>query len=190
MAERIWDKFLTDRDKQVFATSGYGAEAGGGKKPALLVIDVNYAFCGERSEPILDSIKKWRTSCGEDAWEALPHIRKLIDKCHAKGIPVIYTTGTIREDGWDKGSWAWKSSRSNEDVATAAPDARDTNRDGNDIMDEIAPSAQDIVIRKIKPSAFYGTQSANIDRVIQSLQANILCRKCCRNQKKIEVETY
>ena len=57
-------------------------------------------------------------------------------------------------------------------------------------MDEIAPSAQDIFIRKIKPSAFYGTQSANIDRVIQSLQANILCRKCCRNQKKIEVETY
>ena len=62
--------------------------------------------------------------------------------------------------------------------------------DGNDIMDKIVPSAQDIVIRKIKPSAFYGTQSANIDRVIQSLQANILCRKCCRNQKKIEVETY
>jgi nicotinamidase-related amidase len=28
---------------------------------------------------------------------------------------------------------------------------------GNDIMDEIVPSAQDIVIRKIKPSAFYGT---------------------------------
>ncbi len=72
MAERIWDKFLTDRDKQVFATSSYGAEAGGGKKTALLVIHVNYAFCGERSEPILDSIKKWRTSCGEDAWEALP----------------------------------------------------------------------------------------------------------------------
>ena len=157
MAERIWDKFLTDRDKQVFATSGYGAKAGGGKKPALLIIDVNYAFCGERSEPILESIKKWRTSCGEDAWEALPHIRKLIDKGHAKGIPVIYTTGTVRDDGWDKGSWAWKSSRANEDVAAAAADARDTNRNGNDIMDEIAPSEQDIVIRKIKPSAFYGT---------------------------------
>ncbi|MGY9020975.1 MAG: hypothetical protein ACKVHX_16125 [Alphaproteobacteria bacterium] len=61
---------------------------------------------------------------------------------------------------------------------------------GNDIMDEIVPSAQDIVIRKIKPSAFYGTKSINIDHVIQSLQANILCRKCCRNQKNIEVETY
>ena len=157
MAERIWDRFLTEQDKAVFATSGYGAKAGGGKKPALLIIDVNYAFCGERPEPILESIRKWRTSCGEDAWQSLPHIRKLIDKCHEKGIPVIYTTGTVRDDGWDKGSWAWKSSRTTEDVATGAPEARDTNRDGNDIMDEIAPSPRDIVIRKLKPSAFFGT---------------------------------
>ena len=157
MAERIWDRFLTERDKAVFADSGYGAKAGGGKKPALLIIDVNYAFCGERPEPILESIRKWRTSCGEDAWESLPHIRKLIDRCHEKGIPVIYTTGTVRDDGWDKGSWAWKSSRTEEDVATGAPEARDSNRDGNDIMDEIAPGPQDIVIRKIKPSAFFGT---------------------------------
>ena len=26
MSERIWDKFLTDEDKAVFATSGYGAQ--------------------------------------------------------------------------------------------------------------------------------------------------------------------
>ena len=157
MAERIWDKFLTERDKQVFAQSGFGALAGGGKKPALLIIDVNYNFCGEQREPILESIKKWRTSCGEDAWDALPHIRRLIDRCHEKGIPVIYTTGTVRDDGWDKGSWAWKSSRSNEDVASGKPAARETNRDGNDIMDEIAPGPRDIVIRKLKPSAFSGT---------------------------------
>jgi len=157
MTERIWDKFLTERDKQVFATSGYGALAGPGKKPALLIIDVNYNFCGEQREPILESIKKWRTSCGEDAWDALPHIRRLIDRCHEKGIPVIYTTGTVRDDGWDKGSWAWKSSRSDEDVASAKPAVRETNRDGNDIMDEIAPEPQDIVIRKLKPSAFSGT---------------------------------
>ena len=155
MAERIWDKFLTDRDKQVFAASGYGAIAGGGKKPALLIIDVNYAFCGDKPAPILESIKEWRTSCGADAWQSLPVIRKLIDECHAKKIPVIYTTGTLRADGWDKGSWAWKSSRTNEDVA--APPERKSNRDGNEIMDEIAPEPQDIVIRKIKPSAFFGT---------------------------------
>jgi maleamate amidohydrolase len=151
----IWDDFLTDRDKQVFANGGFGAKSGLGKSPALLVIDVSYNFCGDRREPILDSIKRFRNSCGEDAWDALPHIRKLIDKCHAKGIPVIYSTGTVRSDGWDAGGWAWKNGRSNEDVGNTA--AEGFNRDGNDIMDEIAPGPRDIVIRKHKPSAFHGT---------------------------------
>ena len=48
MSEPIWNKFLTERDKAVFATSGYGARGGFGKRPALLIIDVNYAFCDER----------------------------------------------------------------------------------------------------------------------------------------------
>jgi hypothetical protein len=53
MNERIWDKFLTERDRAVFAAGGFGARAGFGKRPALLVIDVNWAFCGERPEPLL-----------------------------------------------------------------------------------------------------------------------------------------
>ena len=80
---------------------------------------------------------------------------KLGIKCHEKNIPVIYTTGTVREDGWDSGGWAWKNNRTDEDVTT--PNATGFNRDGNEIMDQIAPSAQDIVIYKHKPSAFSGT---------------------------------
>ena len=48
MSEPIWNQFLTERDKAVFGNSGYGARDGFGKRPALLVIDVNYAFCDER----------------------------------------------------------------------------------------------------------------------------------------------
>jgi maleamate amidohydrolase len=151
----IWDEFLTERDKKVFGHGGFGARAGFGERPALLVIDVSYNFCGDRREPILDSIKKFHNSCGEDAWDALPHLRALIDKSHEKKIPVIYTTGTTREDGWDAGGWAWKNDRTGEDVT--APNASGFNRDGNEIMDEIAPSPQDIVIHKHKPSAFSGT---------------------------------
>ncbi len=158
MSESVWDRFLTERDKKVFATGGFGAKAGGGRRPALLIIDVNYNFCGDRPEPILESIKRFRNSCGEDAWEALPHIRRLIDRCRDKGIPVIYTTGTVRGDGWDAGGWAWKNSRTSEDVE--APAIAGFNRDGNDIMDEIAPGPRDIVIRKHKPSAFFGTPLA------------------------------
>ena len=155
MAEQIWDKFLTERDKQVFATSGYGARAGFGKKPALLVIDVNYNFCGDKNEPILESIKRYRNSCGEDAWDALPVIRKLIDACHDNTVPVIFSTGTVRADGWDRGGWDWKNSRNAEDAAPPAD--RASNRDGNDIMDEIAPQPHDLVIEKLKPSVFHGT---------------------------------
>ena len=153
MSEPIWNKFLTERDKAVFAASGYGARGGFGKRPALLVIDVNYAFCDERPMPILESIKRWRNSCGEDAWTALPYIRSLIDKCHDKGVPVMYTTGVRRDDNWDSGSWTWKNGRSDEDMASKPA----TNVDGNEIVAEIAPQPQDLVVLKQKPSGFFGS---------------------------------
>src|SRR5258707_275298 len=93
MSEPIWNKFLTERDKAVFESSGYGARGGFGKRPALLIIDVNYAFCDERPMPILESIKRWRNSCGEDAWVAMPYLKALIDKARAKGIPVSTRPG-------------------------------------------------------------------------------------------------
>jgi maleamate amidohydrolase len=152
MSEPIWNPFLTERDKAVFATSGYGARAGFGKRPALLIIDVNYAFCGDKREPILESIKKWRNSCGEDAWDALPVLAKLIETARARELPVIYTTGIRREDNWDSGSWRWKNSRNGE-----KPVLRTSNHDGNEIMPQIEPGPRDIVVRKQKPSGFFGT---------------------------------
>jgi hypothetical protein len=53
------------------STSGYGSHGGFGKKPALLVIDVSYGFTGDKPEPILDSIKQWRNSCGAESWTAI-----------------------------------------------------------------------------------------------------------------------
>ena len=120
MTQRIWDSFLTERDRLVFAASGYGALQGFGQRPALLVIDVNYFFCGDRPEPILESIKRWRNSCGEDAWPAIKVIRRLIDTAREKGVPVIYTTGTARPDLWNRGSWLWTNSRAGEDTAVVA----------------------------------------------------------------------
>ena len=152
MTERIWDKFLTERDKTVFAAGGFGARAGFGKRPALLVIDVNWAFCGECPEPILESIKRWRTSCGDESWVALEYIRSLIEAARAKGLPVIYTTGERRPDNWDAGSWRWKSMRGDE----ASGSVHD-GIDGNEIVAMIAPGPKDIVIKKQKPSGFFGT---------------------------------
>jgi maleamate amidohydrolase len=161
MSEPIWNKFLTERDKAVFAAGGFGARAGFGKRPALLVIDVNWAFCGERPEPILESVKRWRTSCGEDAWVALPYIRQLIDKAHGKGLPVVYTTGEGRADKWDRGSWGWKSSRADETGGAAPAGTNAPPVDGNEIVAMIAPGPKDIVVKKQKPSGFFGTNLAS-----------------------------
>ena len=164
--ERVWDRFLTERDKLVFMAAGYDAIADWGKRPALLVIDVNYAFSGEAPLPILESIKKWRNSCGEDAWVAMPVLQRLIEASRAKGVPVIYTTGTSRPDRWNRGGWLWKNRRGGE--MPLIENNTKAGLDGNVIVDEIAPAPQDIVIRKEKASGFSGTPLASYLQLLQA----------------------
>src|SRR5881398_3895898 len=73
-----WDDVLTQRDQQVFALSGYGKRGGFGQRPAVLVIDVNYNFVGDKPEPILESVKRFRNSCGAEGWEGVHRIRELL----------------------------------------------------------------------------------------------------------------
>ncbi len=153
MSKRIWDKYLTKRDKLVFEAAGYGARGEFGKRPALLIVDVNYGFVGEKPEPILESVKRWMNSCGEEGWLAVAVIKKLLQAARAKGLPVIYTTGVRRQDGWDQGAWAFKNSRVKTDYMGLASNKLRSNV----IVPDIAPGPKDIVIGKQKPSAFYGT---------------------------------
>lgn len=155
MTEPIWNRYLTERDKEVCLSTGYGSRQGFGKRPTLLVIDVNYAFCDERPTPILESVRRWHNSCGEDAWIAIPFIRSLIDRARNKGIPIIYTTAEFRADNWDAGSWGWKNSRSGENVLNNG------SSHGFEIIAEIRPGPKDIVIYKKKPSSFFGTDLAS-----------------------------
>ncbi|HWI38410.1 MAG TPA: isochorismatase family protein [Burkholderiales bacterium] len=152
MSEPIWNQFLTERDKQVFASGGFGSRQGFGKRPAILVVDMNYNFCGDKPEPILESIKRWRNSCGLEAWEGIAAIKRLLAAGRAKGLPVIYTTGIRRADNWDAGGWAWKNKRT-----TERQKAQTTGEIGDTIVPEIGPQPQDIIIYKQKPSAFFGT---------------------------------
>lgn len=164
MSTPIWDKFLTEQDKAVFAASGYRRRGGFGQRPALIVVDVNRGFCGDQSEPILESIKTWKNSCGEAAWEAMPYIRRLLDMAHERGIPVIYTTGFTREDGWDMGGWRWKNARNSPLSGNVAPSAP---AGANDIVAAIAPIDTDIVVLKQKPSGFFGTNLSSYLTLLQ-----------------------
>jgi maleamate amidohydrolase len=146
-----WDDILTVRDKEVFSLSGYGKRAGFGQRPAVLVIDVNYNFVGDQPEPILDSVKRFRNSCGAEGWEGVRHIGKLLAECRKKHLPIFYTTGhDDRSNAVAFGRWQAKNRRSTEDMT-------DIWDKGNNIVDKIAPKTGDIVVRKQKPSAFFGT---------------------------------
>jgi maleamate amidohydrolase len=151
---RLWDRFLTDRDRAVFASSGWGKRAGFGERPVLLVVDVNYAFAGDRPEPIEESVKRWPNSCGDVAWEAATHIRTVLDAAYRVGVPVIYSTSMDpRPHGWGAGRWADKHARLRQ-----GPDSdRALN---NQIIEPIAPRPEDVVIQKEKPSAFFGSPLA------------------------------
>jgi nicotinamidase-related amidase len=147
----IWDAYLSEQDRAVAAAAGLGQRAGYGERPALLVIDVTVNFCGDRPEPILKSIERWRNSCGEAAWEAVPSIQLLLTAARTAGVPVIYSAGLdTPPDPVYSGRWADKNSRRNEDTTKA-------KAGGNEIIQPIAPQAGDIVIRKTKPSVFHGT---------------------------------
>jgi len=149
----IWDKYFSAEDKAIYDACGWGARGGLGTRPAVLIVDVNNAFVGDKDEPIADSMKKWRSSCGPVAWRALPAIQALIRSARDRRVPIVYTTGMEkRADGFDRGSWAYKNPRHKEDRLTVVPGMR-----GSDIVRQIAPEQHDIVILKPKASAFHGT---------------------------------
>ncbi len=146
---RPWDSVITDQDRAVLAASGMGQRGGIGSRPALLVVDITYAFTGDRPEPILESVKRFPNSCGEVAWEALPRIAELIAAMRARSLPVIYTRQAPRVDAVTAGAWARKNHRVLADTPAEV--------DPMQIPDMIAPAPGEIVIDKDKPSAFFGT---------------------------------
>jgi maleamate amidohydrolase len=77
----------------------------------------------------------------------LPHIELLLETARRADVPVFYTCGAPRRaDGSDRGRWADKNARQSSDTAQA-----------DQILAEIAPQGDDLVIAKRKPSAFFGT---------------------------------
>ena len=153
------ESLLTESDQQILESVQMGTRAGFGSRPAIVVIDVAWAFTGDKREPVLESIKRWNLSCGEYAWDSLPAIKKVTEAGRTKGIPVIYLTyPQFRPDVWDAGSWAWKISAVHDDDSNGeSATTSSSDLDPMEIHSDIEPQPQDIIIKKLKPSGFHGT---------------------------------
>src|SRR5918996_1406685 len=151
MAERVWDKFLTEQDKATLVGKAE-RRVGFGERPALLLIDLYRWVFGDKPEPVTEAIKTWPGSCGLAGWNALPHIQKLIAKAREVGIPVIHVTGL---DGVAVEPWSFR--RDGRKRANMTNEELDRFRRRFDIVDEGKPIPGENVLRKKSPSAFLGT---------------------------------
>ncbi len=100
-------------------------------RTALLVVDMQNDFVHEGGGLLVP-----------DAAATIPAIRELLELARAHGIRVVYSQDTHREGDpewriWPEhareGSWGWE------------------------IVDELAPARDDVVLRKLRYDAFYGT---------------------------------
>jgi maleamate amidohydrolase len=155
MAERVWDPYLTEQDKQHLAASGHTPK-GFGQRPALLMIDLYRWVFGDKPLPLIEAIKEWPASCGLAAWESLPHIQSLLETAREVGMPVIHVTGLADSES---GVLGWANARNRKAKTGYLGDSENRKRSSNmfDIVDEVAPIEGEAFMRKASPSPFYGT---------------------------------
>ena len=158
MAERVWDRFLTDQDQAAVAAAR-DRRIGLGERPGLLLIDLDRWVFGDRPQPLLDAMREWPSSCGLAGWQAIPHIQRLLKAAREAELPVLHVTGL---DGAGMPGWSEAihggSGRGGVDLS------RWSNR--YEIMPEVAPVEGEVVLRKTAPSAFWGTPlMAEINRL-------------------------
>lgn len=146
-------EILDAQDGQVIDAAEYGRRMGWGQRPALLVIDGTYGFCGDPADDLLDAIGRQRRSCGARAWAAVDRMTKLIAAARESATPVIYS---VMEDPssqeCEPGLWARKNRRSGEPPIAGVDVSLD-----NVVVEQIAPRGDERVFSKNKPSFSFGT---------------------------------
>lgn len=111
----VWNDVVPESERKIYEVGGWGKRMGFGAKPAVIVVDVNYDFVGDKPEPIMESIKPWRYySCGDVGRDGLSAIQRLLAAARQKGVPIIYTTVEHRADALDYGRDRDKNFRTGE----------------------------------------------------------------------------
>ncbi len=146
---RPWDGLISEADLAVYKAAGFGKTTGLGKRPVLLVIDVQYRTAGSASRPILEAIDEYPTACGEYAWRSIPKIAELIAAFRSRDLPILYPCV------------APKGAHDNKGFGAKAPSILDVPPKGYEFVAEIAPRGKELVLPKSHASAFFGTALAS-----------------------------
>jgi maleamate amidohydrolase len=156
---RVWDKFLSDRDKSLCGDSYFNKNpVGFGKKPALILIDNCIAGLGDTPLPIKESIKTFPLSCGLEGWAAVAQQKRLLDLCRKLDIPVVHTNTDVAPNSPLVFYSALRAHPSKRTVKSdsSLPFTADSKRTC-DFTPALVPIDDEVVILKSGASAFSGT---------------------------------
>lgn len=144
MAERVWDRFLTEQDKASLEQIAHRAP---GTRPVLVMVDFYRWVFGDEPQPLLEAIRTWPGSVGLAGWNALPHVQRVLETARRQGIPVVHLSQSEAIPGW----------RDRPPARPPSPEMADRIRRKYEIIDEVAPIEGEVVIRKTGPSGFNQT---------------------------------
>lgn len=128
--------------------SAYRRETFVGPKPAILAIDLfDMAYEGGPL-PIPEVTATYPSSCGIHAWEALPHTKSLLETARRAGIPIFYSMGDTAPNAKPAN-------------ISATLRKKRSGMEGYKLRADVGPQEQDVIIRKQRASAFFGTPLAS-----------------------------
>jgi len=145
-----WDGIISDEEQKATHAAGFGRPSGVGRRPALLIIDVQYRTIGTTPKPFWEAIKEFPTSCGDTGWKAMRNIATLLAEFRRNGWPVLYPHVAPKNKATDGGRLAEK-----------VPAIMNIPEKGYEFPPEIAPREGDVLIPKKHPSAFFATPLAS-----------------------------
>ena len=143
---RPWTGIITDEEERRYAAAGFGGAGSVGRRPGLLIIDVQYRTVGTQRKPYWEAIEEYPTACGEDGWRAVDHIVPLLAAFRERGLPVLYPHVAVKNVDTDSGRLAEK-----------IPSIMGIDAAGYRFVEELAPAPGDLLLPKKHPSAFFGT---------------------------------
>jgi maleamate amidohydrolase len=144
-----WHGIVSKDEERIYRAAGFGRSSGMGKRPALLIIDVQYRTVGTVPRPIEQAMREFPTSCGMAGWNAVARIRTLLTEFRRRKWPVLYP------------HVAPKRASDGGRLAEKVPSIMTIAARGYDFVSELAPRDEDILIPKKHASAFFGTPLAS-----------------------------
>ena len=171
-----WEGIVSADEIAAYEAAGFGRPQAQGKRPALLIIDVQYRTVGTQRQPFWESIKEFKTSCGEVGWKAVDHIAPLLARFREKNLPVLYPYVAPKEN-FDVGRLAEK-----------VPALMGVAANGYQFVPEIAPRERDVLrclLQGKNPKAI-AAELGITDKTLYAHRAHIMQKTQARSHSELQ----